>query len=343
MIDKEVRNIAIGVIGCGYWGPKLVRNFQSIPGSDLRMVADFRQDRLDHIRGLYPGVKTTSDHRELLDSPVEAVAIATPVLSHFRLAREALLHDKHVLVEKPLTTSSAEARELIDLAEEHQRVLMVGHTFEYNPAVEYLRNFIAAGDLGRVYYIDATRVNLGIFQTDINVIWDLGPHDVAILLYIFGMKPNQVSARGAAYVQLRIEDVAHVTLSFPGGIMADVRVSWLDPCKIRRITVVGSKKMIVYDDVEPTEKIRIYDKGVDAPPYSDTMEEFRLSYRYGDITTPAISNAEPLALECSHFLECIRHDQVPRSDGEVGLQVVRILEGAQRSLKNGGYPEDLSW
>jgi len=343
LIDKEIRTVCVGVVGCGYWGPKLIRNFQSIPGSEMRGVADLRQDRLEHIRGLYPGVKTTTSYEELLDSPIEAVAIATPVSRHFDMARQALLHDKHVLVEKPLTQSSKEAQELVSLAEERQRVLMVGHTFEYNPAVKYLRDYIARGDLGRVYYINATRVNLGIFQKDINVIWDLAPHDISILLYILGLKPDKVSARGAAYVQPDIEDVAYVTLNFPTGTMADVRVSWLDPCKIRRITVVGSKKMIVYDDVEPTEKIKIYDKGVDAPPYSDTMEQFRLSYRYGDITTPAISNAEPLAQECAHFLDCIRNGKEPQSSGRVGLQVVKILEGAQRSLKSGGAVQEITW
>ncbi|MBC7238291.1 MAG: Gfo/Idh/MocA family oxidoreductase, partial [Chloroflexi bacterium] len=215
--------------------------------------------------------------------------------------------------------------------------------FEYNPAVEYLKEYVASGELGQVYYINATRVNLGIFQKDINVIWDLAPHDISILLYVLNALPSQVSARGAAYVQPGIEDVAYVTVYFPDGVMADVRVSWLDPCKIRRITVVGSKKMIVYDDVEPTEKIKIYDKGVDKPPYSDTMEEFRLSYRYGDITTPAISLAEPLELECRHFLDAIRYGRRPRSDGHVGWKVVRILEGAQESLKKGGTAVDLVW
>ncbi|MBM3187462.1 MAG: Gfo/Idh/MocA family oxidoreductase [Chloroflexi bacterium] len=335
--------IRVGVVGCGYWGPKLVRNFQAIPGADMHIVADTREERLEHIRGLYPGVRTTTDYAELLRSPVEAVAVVTPVSTHFDMAREALLHDKHVLVEKPLTTDSDEAQELIELAERRGRVLMVGHTFEYNPAVEYLKNYVANGDLGRVFYVDCTRVNLGIFQKDINVIWDLAPHDVSILLYILGLAPSRVSAHGAAYVQPGIEDVAYVTLGFPNGVMADIRVSWLDPCKIRRITVVGSKKMIVYDDVEPSEKIRIYDKGVEAPPYSDTLEEFRLSYRYGDITTPAISEAEPLELECKHFLECIRSGQPSRSDGHVGWQVVRILEAAQESLRAGGVAQEIAW
>jgi len=343
LIDNGVQTITVGVVGCGYWGPKLIRNFLSVPGSDMQIVADLRQDRLAHIKGLYPTLKTTSDYAELLASSVMAVVIATPVSSHFSMAREALLHDKHVLVEKPMTSHSEEAEELIRLAQERKRVLMVGHTFEYNPAVEYLKSFIAQGGLGKVYYISASRVNLGIFQKDINVVWDLAPHDISILLYILGMKPGRVSARGAAYVQPNVEDVAYVTLNFPDSIMADIRVSWLDPCKIRRLTVVGSKKMIVYDDVEPTEKVKIYDKGVEAPPYSDTLEEFRLSYRYGDITTPAIPDREPLEIECKHFLDCIRHGRVPRSDGRVGLDVVKILEVAQHSLRNGGLPEPLTW
>lgn len=343
MIDEKLRNIAVGVVGCGYWGPKLVRNLHSLPGADLRMVADLDEVRLAHIRGLYPGAETTTSYQALLDSPVEAVVVATPVATHYDLARRALLHGKHVLVEKPLTNNSEQARALVDMAQERDRVLMVGHTFEYNPAVDYLKDFIVSGKLGRVYYVNCTRVNLGIFQKDINVVWDLAPHDISILLYLLGIKPDKVSARGAAYVQRDIEDVAYVTLNFPNGVMADIRVSWLDPCKIRSITVVGSKKMIVYDDVEPTEKIKIYDKGVDAPPYSDTMEQFRLSYRHGDITTPAISGAEPLAVECAHFIECCRKGQQARSNGRVGWQVVKILEGAQRSLKNGGVAETIGW
>ena len=343
MIDKDVQTVRVGVVGCGYWGPKLIRNFQSIPGSDLHMVADLRQDRLDHVRGLYPSVAVTREFSRLLASPVEAIALATPAPTHYHMAREALLHDKHVLVEKPLTLSSETAQELIELARERERILMVGHTFEYNPAVEYLKAFIDKGGLGQVFYVNSARVNLGIFQKDINVIWDLAPHDVSILLYVLGRKPIEVSAHGSAYVQPDVEDVAYLTLRFPEGIMADIRLSWLDPCKIRRTTVVGSRKMIVYDDVEPNEKIKIYDKGVDKPPYSDTMEEFRLSYRYGDITTPAIPSAEPLECECRHFLDCVRRGKTPRSNGTVGMQVVRILEGAQRSLRNGGETEYLSW
>jgi predicted dehydrogenase len=343
LIDNKLRNISVGVVGCGYWGPKLVRNIFSSPGADLKIVADLDQERLGHIRGLYPGVATTTSYDELLAAPIEAVVVATPVATHYDMSRRALLADKHVLVEKPLTNSAETAEALVKLAAERQRVLMVGHTFEYNPAVDYLKDFIASGKLGNVYYVNCTRVNLGIFQKDINVIWDLAPHDISILLYILGIRPTDVSARGAAHVQRGIEDVAWVTLGFENSVMADIRVSWLDPCKIRRITVVGSKKMIVYDDVDPNEKIKIYDKGVDAPPYSDTMEQFRLSYRYGDITTPAISGAEPLAVETAHFVQCCRDGSEARSNGRVGWQVVKILEGAQRSLQNGGARETLTW
>jgi predicted dehydrogenase len=341
--SKDLRTVSVGVVGCGYWGPKLIRNLHALPGCDLHMVSDLRQDRLEHIQGLYPSVQTTTSYAELLASPVEAVALATPVRTHYAMARQALLAGKHVLIEKPLTTTSAEAEALIVLAEQQQRVLMVGHTFEYVPAVDYVRGFVARGDLGRVFYVNSTRVNLGIFQKDINVIWDLAPHDVSMLIYMLQEKPTRVSARGAAYVQPHIEDVAWVTLGFPSGAMADIRVSWLDPCKIRRTTVVGSKKMLVYDDVEPTEKIRVYDKGVDAPPYSDTLEQFHLSYRYGDITTPAISGQEPLEIECRHFVDCVRNNTPPRSDGRVGWQVVRVLEEAQASLASGGQIRTLTW
>ncbi len=343
MNSKDLRTVRVGVVGCGYWGPKLIRNFQSLPGCELHMVSDLRPDRLEHIAGLYPGVQVTTDYAELLASPVEAVALATPVRSHYEMACQALRAGKHVLIEKPLTTSARDAEALIALAEQQQRVLMVGHTFEYVPAVNYMRDFIARGDLGRVFYVNSTRVNLGIFQKDINVIWDLAPHDISMLIYVLQDRPTQVSARGAAYVQPHIEDVAWVTLGFPSGAMADIRVSWLDPCKIRRTTVVGSKKMLVYDDVEATEKIRVYDKGVDAPPYSDTLEQFHLSYRYGDITTPAISGQEPLEIECRHFCDCARNGQTPRSDGRVGWQVVRVLEEAQTSLQSGGQVRTLSW
>lgn len=331
--------LKVGVLGAGYWGPKLVRNFHDIPDAEMAVVCDLRPDRLQHIAQLYPSVVTTACFDEMLASDVDAVAIATPILSHYSLARKALLAGKHVLVEKPLTSSSAEAEDLVELARAQQLVLMVGHTFEYNPAVELLRQLVSEGVLGKLYYINATRVNLGIFQPDVDVVWDLAPHDVSILLYVLGMRPLTVSARGAAYVQPKIHDVAYLTLNFPNEVLADIRVSWLDPCKIRSITLVGSQKMIVYDDVEPVEKIRLYDKGVEVPPYSDTPEQFRLSYRYGDVSAPPLPNVEPLRVQCEHFLGCIRDGTTPRSDGLDGLEVVRILEAASRSLLNGGMKE----
>lgn len=333
-------DIKIGVIGAGYWGPKLIRNFNEIPGAHVSRVADLRDDRLAHVRKLYPGTQTTKDYRELLDDPtIHGIAVATPVSTHYCFAREAILAGKHVLVEKPLTASSREAKTLIELAAARHVQLMVGHTFEYNPAVEYLKQLIVNGTLGQIYYINATRVNLGIFQQDINVVWDLAPHDISILLFLLEMMPETVSARGGAYVQAGIHDVAYVTLNFPNGVLADIRVSWLDPQKQRQITVVGSRKMVVYDDVDPNEKIRIFDKGVEVPPYSDTMEEFRLSYRYGDIITPHIALKEPLRVECEHFLQVIAEGRRARSDGYVGLRVVQILEAAQRSLLNSGHCE----
>jgi len=336
-----MNKIRIGIVGAGYWGPKLIRNFHDLPTATVSMVCDLRKDRLDHIRGLYPTAQITQDFRALLGPDTDAVAIATPVASHFALARAALLAGKHVLVEKPLTTNSTDAQELINLAARHKRVLMVGHTFEYNPAVIVLKDIIKTGTLGQIYYINAIRVNLGIFQQDINVLWDLAPHDLSILLFLLDTAPTAVSARGAAYVQPGIHDVAYMTLTFPNQVMAGIQVSWLDPCKIRRITVVGSKQMVVYDDLEPQEKIRVYDKGVDRPPYSDTYEQFKLSYRYGEVTAPPIPADEPLHLECEHFVDCIRKGNKPRSDGEVGLQIVRILEKAQTSLLNGGQGEPL--
>jgi len=224
------------------------------------------------------------------------------------------------------------------------QVVMVGHTFEYNPAVEAVKKIVASGELGEVYYVNCTRVNLGLFQPDINVVWDLAPHDVSILLFVLGSEPETVSARGSAYVQRKagIHDVAYLTLYFPNGVMADVRVSWLDPCKIRRYTLVGSEKMLVYDDIAEN-KILIYDKGVEIPPYSDTVEEFHLSYRYGDVTVHPVDWMEPLKVQCEHFLTCIREGKEPRSSGKVGLRVVRVLEAAQYSLLNGGMRANIIW
>jgi predicted dehydrogenase len=331
----------VGVIGCGYWGPNLIRNFAEIPHADLRMVCDLDAGRLAHIRSRYPNVETSRDYHDLLSSDVDAVAIATPVSTHHRIALDCLRAGKHVLIEKPLAANGAEARAIVEAGEQAGKVVMVGHTFVYNPAVVALKDIIDRGEIGQVYYFNCTRVNLGLYQPDINVVWDLAPHDVSIMLFVLGREPVSVSARGSTYIKSGVHDVAYVTLYFPDGIMADMRVSWLDPAKIRSITVVGSKKMIIYDDIEPQDKLKIYDKGVDVQPYSDTLEEFHLAYRYGEVVAHPLDWMEPLRAECLHFLECIETGAAPRSDGRMGLRVVQILEAAQKSLLNGGMRENV--
>ena len=322
-----------GVIGCGYWGPNLIRNFQQLAGSEVKRVADLDSDRLEHMKRLYPSVKTTTNYRDIITDPeIDIVAVATPVQTHYRFASEALSAGKHVFVEKPIAASVSESQELIALAEKNQQKLMVGHTFLYTVAVRKMKEVIDSGELGKIYYISTQRLNLGLFQNDINVIWDLAPHDISIILYLLGKEPLSVSAHGTSHINPLIEDVAVVTLRFPENLMAIIHVSWLDPDKIRRITVVGSKKMMVYDDVQPTEKIKIYDKGVEKPKHYDTFAEFHYSYKYGDIIIPNISGAEPLRTELNHFIDCIVNDKEPLSNGKNGLDVVKILEATQKSL-----------
>ncbi len=304
-------------------------------------MADSNQERLAQLRRVYPHIRAVTDYREMFGLGLDALVIATPPATHYSLAREALLRGLHVLMEKPLVLDSGQGQELIQLAEEHDRVLMVGHVFVYNPAVRALKRMIESEEIGRVYYIDMVRVSLGLFQRDLNVLWDLAPHDISILLYLLGCDPIAVSAYGASCVQYGVEDVAYIRLVLPNYAMAHIRVSWLDPCKVRRVTVVGSKKMVVYDDIENLEKLRVYDKGVNCVPYTTTFGDFQFSYHYGDITIPQIKLSEPLGLECSHFLECIQEHKRPETDGYNGLKVVRIIEHAQRSLKNGGTLEQL--
>jgi predicted dehydrogenase len=327
----------LAVIGCGYWGPNLVRNF--IQSNKVAQVTccDLDQARLDRMKKLYPSVEVLSDYKELLErSDLDAVAIATPVKAHYPIAKEFLLRDKHVFIEKPLTHSYESALDLVRLAEERKKVLMVGHTFEYTAAVNKAKQIVENGELGRILYVSSIRVNLGLFQPDINVVWDLAPHDISIILYILGEAPTSVNCQGKAHFQKDIEDVATTTLQFRSGVIAFIHSSWLDPNKIRRTTIVGTKKMLVYDDIEPQEKIKIYDKGVEVPPYYDTFAEFQFSYRYGDIYSPRIDDYEPLKKESEHFLECIRTGRPPLSDGYSGLRVVSILEAASKSLKLSG-------
>src|SRR5215469_7022191 len=270
---------------------------------------------------------TTGHAKEVFRSDVDAVVIATPVRTHYALAKDALLHGKHVLVEKPLTANIAQAEELVELARERGRILMVGHTFEYNPAVNELKKLIASGDLGKIYCIEAERVNLGLFRSDINVIWDLAPHDISILLYLLGKKPERIKVQAHAHVQPRIHDVAHLDLGFADGMNAHIHVSWLHPCKIRRVTVIGDARMVVYDDTNQAEMLKIYNKGADV--HADPV----VSYRNGEITIPYIDWMEPLHLECEDFANAIRTGAQPRAHGGVGLRVVQVLEAAQEALE----------
>ena len=333
--------IRVGVIGSGYWGPNLIRNFVEINAAEVVVVSDLNQERLWHINNRYPFISVTNDYRKFFSMQLDAVVVATPPSTHYQIAKECLLNNMHVLVEKPLTLSSVNAQELISIASQRNLRLMVGHTFEYNPAVHALKELIHSGELGRIYYIDGVRANLGLFQRELNVLWDLAVHDISILLYILDQEPISVSVQGMACVIDGVHDIAYLHLNFPERIFAHVRLSWLDPAKVRRTTIVGSKKMAVYDDVESIEKIRIYDKGVEVPPYTDTYEEYKLSYRYGDIVIPHIEPNEPLNIECRHFLESIMNNTEPQSNGEVGLKVVKVLEAAERSLTNFGSQEFL--
>jgi predicted dehydrogenase len=329
--------VKAGIVGCGYWGPNLIRNFTNLKTAKVIACSDLSEDRLSHMKHLYPALRTTTNFREIVSDPgIDAVVIATPVSSHYQIAREALEAGKHVFVEKPLAQSVDEGGKLVELAREKGRVIMVGHTFVFTAAVNKIKDLIWSGELGEIYYIATSRVNLGIFQDDINVVWDLAPHDVSIMNYILNARPVSVSAIGQSYIRPGIEDVAFLLLRYPQSAIANIHVSWLNPNKIRSTTVVGSKKMLVYDDVSSLEKIRIYDKGVTVTPHYDTFGEFQLSYRYGDISIPRLDDAEPLKLECQHFVDCIEKGATPRSGGRHGLEVLLALDAADRSMREHG-------
>ena len=339
-----METIKIGVIGCGYWGPNLIRNFVEITSSEVVVVADLKEERLSHIKAVYPQINTTTNYQDMFSQNIQAVVIATPPATHYPLAKDLLERGYHVFVEKPITLNSQHAEELIHISKNNDVVLMVGHTFEYNQAVQTLKNLIDSGELGQIYYVDAARLNLGLYQSDSNVLWDLAPHDISILLYLLGRVPVSISAHGMPCVSEGIHDIAYMNLTFPENILGHIHVSWLDPCKVRRITVVGSKKMVVYNDIESLEKIRIYDKGVEKPPYTNTFGDFNFSYHYGDVIIPNIRFTEPLKKECQHFLDCIANHTEPLSNGESGLKVVRIIEAAQKSLANNGmHQEVIQW
>jgi len=322
--------VRIGVVGAGYWGPKLVHNVREMDEAELVAVCDLSEERLGTLKAQYPDLNTITDFRELLRDPsVDALVIATPIRTHYRIALQALNAGKHVLVEKPLTASVAESEALVEAAAAADRRLMVGHTFQYNPAVEKLRDLVQGGALGEVLYVDCARLNLGLFQGDINVVWDLAPHDIAILLHVLGSLPVGVSAYGADHVMKGIDDTAHLTLRFANGVDAHVRLSWLDPHKERRVSVVGSKKMAVFDDTA-AQKLTVYDRRV-ALRGTDLMNRPLFDYHDGAVETPEIAEVEPLRVQLRHFIHCIRSGDSPTSDGRVGMEVVRVLEAADAS------------
>jgi len=336
--------VKMAAVGCGYWGPNLIRNFNNLPDVELAAICDKDQKRLDYMGQLYPGARTFIDPAAIMnDDSIEAVIVATPVSTHFELGRQALESGKHLFIEKPMAASAEECRILNRIADEKGLQIMVGHTFLFVPAVRKIKSLMESGELGNVYYVNIRRVNLGIFQKDVNVVWDLAPHDVAMLNWLFGAAPSVVSATGRAYVQKDIEDVAFVTLEYPGNQLAHVQVSWLDPNKIREMTFVGSKQMLVYDDVSTGEKLRVYDKGVDVMQHYDNFGEFHLAYRHGDILIPKVDQIEPLKVEASHFISCIKGEEKPLSDGKMGLQVVEVLEKACLSIKHDGRPHNLEY
>lgn len=339
-----MRKIKIGIIGCGYWGPNLARNFHEIPEAELTWVCDIREERLKHLHTLYPYINITRDYQELLSSDVDAIVISTPVYSHFSLSMDALRAKKHILVEKPLAATSSQAEIIAETAEKNGLIAMTGHTFLYNPAVTAVRNLVKNGDLGQIYYINTVRVNLGLLQPDINVVWDLAPHEISILLYILDNDPTDVKADGETYIRCgqQIHEVAYLTMHFPENITVNSRFSWLDPVKVRKITIVGSRKMLVYDDIVEN-KVILYDKGVEVPPYSDTLEEFHMSYRHGGETNIAYEWCEPLRAECVSFLEAINLGYLSMNDARFGIKVVKVLEAAQKSIMKDGERELINY
>jgi predicted dehydrogenase len=336
-------SLGIAVVGCGYWGPNLIRSFARVRGGRLAAVCDQDASRLETIGRDYPHVALKREYDSLLADPeIAAIAIATSAPTHHALAKKALRAGKHVFVEKPLCLKAEDAEDLLATASEEGRTLMVGHLLKYHPAVEFLKEYIDAGYLGEVRYLYSQRLNLGQVRRDENALWSLGPHDIAVANFLLGEAPIGVCAVGQCYLQPGIHDVVFLTIQYPNQKLAHVHVSWLDPHKTRKLTVVGSLQMAVFDDMEPAEKVRLYDKGVDLPALTGSDPNAGLKLRSGDICIPRISGGEPLLAECQHFVDCLLEGRAPRSDGQDGLQVVQVLEAAERSLHSGGAPIEIT-
>ena len=330
--------INVALVGFGYWGPNLARNFSSQSGCTLTAICELNTDRAVAAKAQYPACLITNDYQVLLDNPdIHAILIATPVTSHFELTKRALLAGKDVLVEKPLTAKTSEAEELVELAQERNRILAVDHTFLFTGAVQKMKELVSSGDLGEIIYIDSVRINLGLFQHDVNVIWDLAPHDLSIVAYLIDKAPLAVTAVGASHSGNGIENIAYLHVEYPGNLIAHFHLNWLAPVKIRRTLIGGTRKMIVYDDMEPSEKVKVYDKGISLNRAdADSIRNIIVDYRTGDMVAPKLAHREALHAEAEHFLKCVRTRSTPLADGRAGLYVTRILEAAENSLRGGG-------
>jgi len=330
--------VKIGLIGYGYWGPNLARNFQRCAGCSLARIVDLDPRRLDVARNDYPGVSLSTKLEEVTQAPdIDAVAIATPIQTHYELALDAIQHEKHVLVEKPMAHSVRRCEHLVAEAKRRGLVLLVDHTFVYTAAVRWMRDFVAEGKLGELYYLDSIRTNLGLFQRDVSVLWDLAPHDLSILQEVVRRPVCAVSALGACHAGSRVPDIAYLNLDLGDGCLAHFHVSWLSPVKVRRLLIGGSKRMIVYDDLDTREKVKVYDSGVSIEHQNvEGHHRMMVQYRIGDMASPALPNHEALQSEVEHFINCIAGKETPRTGGEAGVAVVRILEAAQRSLEQDG-------
>lgn len=334
----------IAVVGHGYWGPNIVRNFMQLSSSQVRAVCDLEAGKLKSINALYPGVLTTTDYQALLDdNEIDAIAVVTPVSTHYKLVDQALDAGKHVLVTKPFTNNSDQARALIDKAKANNLVLMVDHTFVYTGAVRKMQALIRAKELGEIYYYDSMRVNLGLFQHDVNVLWDLAVHDLTIMDYVLGEQPTGVAATGINHVPGEPENIAYLTVFFENNLIAHINVNWLAPVKVRQTLIGGSERMIVYNDLEPSEKIRVYDRGVEYHTDPENIYEMLISYRSGDMWSPHLDLTEALRSEALHFVDCVENGKTPITDGEAGYRVVKILEAADRSMAQNGQLVELDW
>jgi predicted dehydrogenase len=331
------QRIKVAVVGCGYWGPNLIRNFTNCPTSEVALICDQNPATLERSQALSPQACLTNDFQRVLTDPnVDAVAIATPVVTHARLAAAALKAGKHVLVEKPMAMSEREAEELVHLADRNQRILMVDHTFIFSEPVRKIKELVSSGELGDIYYLDSVRINLGLFQNDVNVIWDLAPHDLSIAEYLLGRLPKSVAATGTCHTRGDLEDVAYLSLDFGASLLASFHVNWLSPVKVRHLIIAGSKKSLVYNDLNAWEPIKVYDRGININESPEARRGALISYRTGDIWSPHIEQSEPLQNVVRHFADCIATGTSPLTDGHAGLRVVRILEAAQRSIKAQG-------